>query len=218
MKQSEELDIFQLWKKYDINRVLCNFTCGGDSMGDMDWEVVDEKDKTLKFSEVSEITDYFDGEIFNKVDFYEVSDGNYMGEYGTVTITLNEEGDGFDYHKESYSEFNEQYSDIMDVTLSDREVELVKEYVKNINGGDGDIILNYKKDGILSEEDDEILDSLKERIKDEAYDLDIEEADGEWDESCNFTTDINENDGDVVIEGNTLKVRVNKNYNVEREG
>jgi hypothetical protein len=71
------------WKELNVDRVVLTFNCGGDSMGDMDWEVFGANDQRI---EDEDLISYFDRVIFDKVEFYVNSDGHYIGESGTVTI------------------------------------------------------------------------------------------------------------------------------------
>ena len=132
-------EAIKLWKELGVGSVVLTFSAGGDSMGDMEWEMRDEKDKPMEVD--TELVDYFDHAVFQNVEFYEVSDGQYMGEFGTVTITLEEdeaEEDGgvFLYDKEAQSEYEEMFGGTMEVELSDAELTLLNEKVDNINGSE----------------------------------------------------------------------------------
>ena len=208
-------EIIKLWKELGVGSVVLSFTAGGDSMGEMDWEIRDEKDKPMEDN--SELIDYFDSEIFKNVEFYEVSDGQYMGEFGSVTITLEEdeaEEDGgvFLYDKEAQSEYEEMFGGTMEVELSDAELTLLNEKVDNINGSewDGENI-NYKEDCVITEEEEKTLKDLIEKIKEKAEVFEIEDAKGEQvDDGMSFDTGDN-GDGCNIEEG-VLQVYVSSRF------
>ena len=153
----EMQDAIKLWKKKKISHAEFSFSCGNDSMDDTDLTFYKEG-KEVKSKELS---DYFEDAIYDNVEFYENSDGYYIGEQGTVTIQLNEEGDDFDYDKSSTSEYDKTEDDIIHFELTKEQAQFLEEYVSDMSGGewDGDII-NYKKDFILTEEHEEMIEEL----------------------------------------------------------
>ena len=207
-------EIVKLWKELKIGYSVLTFDCGGDSMGEMDWEIRDEKDKPMEDN--SELIDYFDSEIFKNVEFYEVSDGQYMGEFGSVTITLEEdeaEEDGgvFLYDKEAQSEYEEMFGGTMEVELSDAELTLLNEKVDNINGSewDGENI-NYKDDCVITEEEETILNELVKKIKESANDFQLEGQGEEVGDERNF--DTGDNGSGCNIEEGVLQVYVSSRF------
>lgn len=200
------------WKDKGISECRMNFDCGGDSMNDYNFEF------DGKITESDLLSDYFEQEIWKEVTFYEASDGHYIGENGVVTITLNEEEEGFDYSKSATAEFNEQFSGELLVKLTDEQAEFIKKYVLNIMGGEdsgSEAQINYKGDFIMTDNDERIENELANLIFDEANDFDIENAEGEPSDWFNFNT--NEDNEELVIEDNFLKVNVNRTYYVYRD-
>ena len=203
------------WNKLKIERCEMNFDCGGDSMNDYNFEFYDEGENTI---ESDLLENYFEQEIWNEVNFYEASDGHYIGENGIVTITLNDEGEGFDYSKQATSEWNEQFSGELLVKLTDEQAEFINKYVLNIMGGEDSgskAQINYKGDFIMTDNDERIERELADLIYDEAIDLGIEEAEGEPSDWFNFNT--NEDNEELVIENSMLKVSVTRTYYVYRD-
>ena len=84
----ETNEMIELWKKLDIQRCEMEFSCGGDSMNETDFKFFNSQNKQV---DGEELEGYFENEVYNEVEFYEVSDGHYMGEFGQVEITLEEE-------------------------------------------------------------------------------------------------------------------------------
>jgi hypothetical protein len=203
------------WNKLKIVRCDMTFDCGGDSMNDYNFEFFDEGENTI---DSILLENYFEQEIWNEVTFYEASDGHYIGENGVVTITLNEEGEGFDYSKSAQSEWNEQFSGELLVKLTDEQAEFINKYVLNIMGGEDSgskAIINYKGDFILTDNDERIEGELADLIYDEAIDLEIDEAEGEPSDWFNFNT--NEDNEELVIEDSMLKVKVTRTYYVYKD-
>jgi len=206
------------WKELNVDRVVLTFNCGGDSMGDMEWEVFGANNQRI---EDEDLISYFDREVFNCVDFYVNSDGHYIGESGTVTIELEDyedddiEGD-FAYNKEAYSDYSESHVSTVLIELEDKEVVYIKEYVRDINGGyDESVNFNYSKDFIMTDEMIELEASIAEKIGDftSQYMPDDIEEDGHLEDWYSFNTD----DFDPIeFEGNSIKVTINNSVTVQR--
>ena len=195
MKTTEkELSPIQLWKENGIVKGDFEFQCGGDQMNDTTLTFYNEKGEEV---ECEELANYIDGEIYNQVEFYVNSDGHYQGESGNVYITLEEDEDEEDgatfvYDKESESEWNESFTEVGYCDLTPAEAEFVKDKIHSIvGGGDGEAI-NYKKDCILTDEDEELLKSIGDKIEDFAINYQMKEAEGEENEWFTYTTDMEE--------------------------
>ena len=158
-------EIIERWKSLGINECRFNFNCGGDSMGDTDIEFETLSGEIIK-DEI--LFDYFDRQVYNEVDFYVNSDGHYMGENGTVSITLYDEGgEDFNYNKTATSEWESIITQGFYVPITDEEHRILEEYILNIGHNDwgGDFIL-YKKDFILTDEINEVLVGLRDKLND----------------------------------------------------
>ncbi len=211
----ETNEIIELWKKLDIQRCEMEFSCGGDSMNETDFTFYDSQDKQV---DADELESYFEGEVYNQVEFYEVSDGHYMGEFGQVVITLEDEDDEpfFQYDKQSQSEWEEREIEVMKYDLTDSEVKFLTEKVDSIVGGEDGQAINYKTDCVLSDEEEELSEKLMNEIYDAAYDYEFENASGEPQDWFTFTTRIDDEDG-ITIEGNKLSVEVSRTFYSLRE-
>lgn len=208
----DEKEIAELWKELNIDHINFNFNCGGDSMGDTDIEIFDKEGELV---ENEELVDYFDREVYNRVEFYVNSDGHYIGESGVVVITLDDEGEGFYYSKDAQSEWSEHFTGQAIVTLTDEETAFVSEFVDNINGGDEGFTINYKKDFIVTDKQEELVAELEEKINEVAYSFEPENAEGEASDWSRYTT--NEDDEELTLEGNELTLNVTKEYYVYRD-
>lgn len=205
--------IIQLWKELKITHIDFEFTCGGDSMNDTTL-VIHTKDETI---ENETISTYFDHEVYNRVEFYVNSDGHYMGENGNVLIELNDEGDEFNYMKSAQSEWCERMTSDVEVELTDEEVAFVKEFVRNINGGESEQAnLNYKKDFIINDKRKELIDSIAKKVDDACDDFtpDIE-GKGELSDWYSFTTNEDDvTDNEITFRGNKMVVTLSNEYYV----
>lgn len=202
-------DLIKLWKKLKIDRCECQFDCGGDNMGNTDFTFYDKKGEIASPPELEE---YFNNAMYENVDFYVNSDGHYQGESGTVTITL-EDGE-FSYSKSATSEYSENISTIIEVELTKKEIDFIKKNVSNINGGDG-FAINYKRDLILTDEDEKLVEGLENKLTDVAasHEPDLEDTEfpeGEIQEDWYTFTTNSEHDEikELTIEGNKLKIVV----------
>jgi hypothetical protein len=177
MLEQGKVIALQKWKEHDVDRVHFVFSCGGDSMNETSIEIYDKEDNII---EVDEISNYFGDAVYNNVNFYEASDGHYMGEDGTVTITLTDDEDDFDYCKDSQEEWCETENFTEKFTLTDEEVEFIDKYVADINGNmsEGDYNVNYKTDFVQTDELIELEEKLVKKIENyfDNYDHKLEEV------------------------------------------
>ncbi len=205
----ETNEIIELWKKLDIQRCEMEFSCGGDSMNETDFTFYDSQDNQV---DADELESYFEGEVYNQVEFYEVSDGHYMGEFGQVIITLEDEDDEpfFQYDKQAQSEWEEREIEVMKYDLTDSEVKFLTEKVDSIVGGEDGQAINYKTDCVLSDEEEELSEKLLQDIADAANEYDFQDADGEPQDWFTFSTDTG--DGEIEIIDNKLSVEVQRSF------
>jgi hypothetical protein len=207
-----ENDIIQIWKENNIEKCVMEFSCGGDSMGDTEYTLYDNEGNQVSNDD---ITEYFDQEIYDYVDFYEVSDGHYMGESGTVTIEL-EEYDGessFTFSKDAQSEFEESFFGTMEFNLTEVEVKLLVEKISNFNKSEWDsqVFINYKDDCVITDEEEVILNNLVKRIEEESFDFHIEDATGD-EVGDDRSFDTGEDGEGLNIVDSVLQVRVGSRF------
>ena len=166
MLSEGKLIALEKWKEHNVDHVDFIFSCGGDSMEDTSIEIYDKEGKLI---EVPEISDYFDEAVYHNVNFYEASDGVYMGESGTVLITIDEdEEDEFYYSKDSQEEWSEHTPFTEKIDLTDEEVDFIDKYVADFNGnmGEGDYNVNYKTDFVQTDELVALEEALMKKLQD----------------------------------------------------
>ena len=205
-------NIIKIWKEKNIDHVNFNFSCGGDSMNDTSIEIFDKEGELVQDSELET---YFDDKTYNNVEFYVNSDGHYQGEFGVVTIEFDEDENDFTYSKSSSSEWSESSVNEAEIELTDEEAKFVADYVLNINGGEDDIQTNYKKDFILTNEQEETLKGLEEKISEFAQDYTPNDIEGEMNEWHTYTT--NEEGEELKLVDNMLTLSINKSFDVIKE-
>jgi hypothetical protein len=206
-------NIIKLWKELGVTHIDFEFTCGGDSMNDTTLNIHKGDD----IIENETLSSYFDNEVYKRIDFYVNSDGHYMGESGNVLIELNNEEDDFDYMKSAQSEWCERITSDVEVELTDEEIEFVREFVRDINGGESeDVNFNYKKDFIINQKRKELIDSIGKKVSSVCDDFTPElEGDGELNEWYSYTTNEDDiTDSEVLIKGNKIIVKVSNEYYV----
>lgn len=211
-------EAIQKWKELGITHATFTFDCGGDSMNETSTEFhIKTPNKTIDCTDLDE---FFDHDIYKNVEFYVNSDGPYIGEFGEVEINLEDEDSEeayFSYTKNSQSEWTERYTEKFEMNLSEDEINLIKKYISNINGGWGDATINYKGDFILSDEDELAIKTLAEKMKDFSYDCQFEaEAGAEEEDSCSFTTNRGESNEAIANEiefvDGGIMVEVTRNF------
>lgn len=207
----KEEKIIQLWNELQITHIDFEFTCGGDSMNDTTLNIY----KGNEIIENDTISTYFDNEVYNAVEFYVNSDGHYQGESGNVHIELDDDNETFNYSKSAQAEYCERITSEVEVELTDDEIAFVKEFVRDINGGEGTgSNLNYKKDFIINEKRKELIDSIGEKVADicGGFTPDIE-GEGEINDWYSFTTNEDDiTDSEITFKGNKLIVSVSNEY------
>ena len=220
-------EIIETWKKFQVSYLEVEFYCGGDSMGDVTPSFYDSDGKIIEEEELEAI--YYcpdndkqglESEMYNKVSFYEVSDGFYQGESGIVRIEL--EGENFTYAKEAESEFDDNRNIETEIILNDEETELVNKYIQGFNFVEEEIEsknIIYKNDIILTPSLKQSLDNLfikiSKEIKSKITDLIVElEQEIIMDNPKNFVHDYQEYSeiNFVNIKENILTVTVNLRY------
>jgi hypothetical protein len=204
----EKEKAIKIWKDLGIGKAVMNFNCGGDSMGDTDFEFFDDghnmfEPKKGQKEDLKYLEDYLDNEVYNAVDFYVNSDGHYQGEFGTVDIFLekidNEEED-FTYSKNAQSEWSETLSFNEKVELNDEEVAFIKENVSQIFGNlDENTGFAYNKDLILSDEDLALIESIGDKVYDFCSNYSADEIEGEQEEWFSFNSNCEFEDNDLLI-------------------
>ena len=200
-----------LWKELGITTANMEFSCGGDSMNDYHFSFYNSENKEV---ESGELNTYFDDEVFRKVYFYVNSDGHYIGEFGNVTIELNddEEEGGFVYYKSSQSEWSESFTDEVAIELTEKEIEFVRSKVRNLVGSQDGNSINYKGDCILNDEEEQISETLLNKVTDIIENHEFEDANGEQEDWYQFNTDEVDSDELPKIVGNTLFVSVTRQF------
>lgn len=205
-------EAIKLWKEKNISDCIMEFQCGGDSMGDTDLTFYNTNGDVV---ECDELLIYFNRDVYNHVDFYVNSDGHYIGEHGTVDITLNEEEEEkcFDYVKQSVSEWSESDTQTFYISISDAEKKLIEEKLDGFSVEDGLLNVEYVGDLILSDEEAETLELLMDRVKEEAEDYEfkdengyVKESDGEW-----YNAEYQE------MNENSIKIQITRSFYVEKE-
>lgn len=195
-------EIIKLWKELGVDYVNFEFSCGGDSMNETSITIFDDKGSEI---DCADIVTYIDDVIYSEVEFYEASDGHYMGEAGNVEIRLSDDEEDLEYSKSSQSEWCERIRSDMEVLFSAKEVQFIKDKVLNINGAEGETNINYKQDCILSDEEEELVTIIEEKIESAcgSFSPDTLNDCTDW---YSFTT--NEQGDELEFNGNALIIHI----------
>lgn len=215
---SERNDIIKLWKEKNIAYAKFEYNCGGDSMGDSQLFFYD-KDGNEITSGVAEIDSYLNDEVYREVDFYVNSDGHYIGEAGYVHIELDEDDEegGFTYSKNSQYEYNESHESDMEFHLTPEEKAFIEAHVLNINGGeDNAIAVNYKHDFLMTDEEEELVEELKQNI-DKACEEYTPKDDYEGDLQDWYRYTTNEQGTDIEFKDDMLIIHMSNSTTVYKD-
>ena len=195
----DEKDAVKLWEKLGVSNATLTFNCGGDCMGDTDWELFDKDGGVISSDE---LVNYFDTVIYDEVEFYVNSDGHYMGEFGTVEIELTDEDEDstFMYSKISSSEWEESIHNDIEIELTENEANYIKSFVSDINGGEDDgANFNYKKDFIKTDEMVEMEDSIAEKVNKDTSEYQPEDC-YDLRDAYQFESKCDFNDNSLMVE------------------
>lgn len=221
-------EAIKIWKKLKVDVCEFEFDCGGDSFNDYRFDFKSNGKLIKKGKKNGEdyqtLETYFDNAVFKEVDFYEASDGHYIGERGIVYIELNEEDDEptFTYLKTSVAQFDETISNIVMVKLNKNELNFIKNNVSSIFGeeGGGDCDFTYKRDFILTDSDERLIKVLSNKLFNSVTDVEIE-TEGELNEWYNFMTSDERNDDvdlkELTITDNHLLLLYNRSVTIYRD-
>jgi len=218
----------KLWKELGITHANMEFSCGGDSMNDYHFTFYKKNDSKKKNApseieiENDELNRFFDEEVFREVEFYVNSDGHYIGEHGNVYIELDdsdedEEEHTFTYSKSAKSEWSERITEKMEIKLSKKLSKFVSEYVDNINGEDGNCTINFKKDFILTDEQEKLMEELEEIVLQETADYEPSYDEGEKEDWYTFTTNDGDDIEELTIKDNKLLVSVSNSFIIYKD-
>lgn len=210
-------DIIKKWKEAKISYAKFEFSCGGDSMNDTYLTFYDDNGNEIEVS--SEISSYFDDDVYNHVDFYEASDGHYLGEDGTVHIELNESGDDVEYAKSSVFSYSESCDGLIQCPITKEQAEFIREYVSEIaqEAWDGNRV-DFKKDFVLTEQHEDLIQELHDLFLNHAENWDPE-CDGEieYDSQSYNITDQGGREISIYEEDNQFYIELNVGCNVLTE-
>lgn len=114
----EVSQIKELFTSGKVDKIVWNYQAGGDSINDYSSNFyLKEEEVTIEDIDVS---DY----VLDKVDIADASDGHYLGEFGNVIITL--EDDELQVVKDYQTEWSVSEDEIMYVSVSEKQIEVLK--------------------------------------------------------------------------------------------
>ena len=199
-------EIIKLWKELGVDYVNFEFSCGGDSMNETSIKIYNSKNQEI---DSNKIRIYIDDVIYRNVEFYEASDGHYVGESGNVEIRLSDDEQDLEYSKSSQSEWCERITSKIQVLLTEKEVKFIKDKVLNINGEEGATNTNYKQDCILNDEEEGFVTSIEDKIENACRDFspDILNDTTDW-----YIFSTNETGDEIRFNDNFLIVQIENEY------
>jgi hypothetical protein len=116
--QDEVSRIKELFTSGKVDKIVWNYQAGGDSINDYSNNFyLNDEEVTIEDIDVS---DY----VLDKVDIADASDGHYLGEFGNVIITL--EDDELQVVKDYQTEWSVSEDEVMYVSVSEKQIEVLK--------------------------------------------------------------------------------------------
>ena len=215
----ENEEAIKIWKELNITQADFKFYCGGDSMGDTDIVFENKDNENCKVA-YDKLFTYIEDLIYNRVEFYDASDGHYMGEAGHVYVELNHNGDDFECSKTSESEWNETFSSIIGVPITDDEKTFIEKNVRSIVGGfDDSPMINYSRDLIMTDKTEKMIEGLLCKIDSHTEDFvpDFEDDFGNGELQEWYTYDTSNNNDIIINEKGELEIPIDNNVCVFKE-
>ena len=227
MSETKQLNtadaVLKEFKNLNIEQANFEFYCGGDSMGDTTITAIDKNGDNVPLD--SSFYTLLEDEVYNNCTFYDASDGHYMGEFGNVIITYNEEYDSLDFIKNASAEFCERFGGIESVPLTKEEYNFLNNYVSSINFSSWDSEnINYKTDFILTDEFENMQKTIFDKIYDTCIDANVDSPEDaeENDEGLSYHTGKDFDDDEpiefqMIDDVNHIKVWFEKEFTVYHE-
>lgn len=212
-----EQQAIELWKQLGVGHCEMHFSCGGDSMNDYSFKLYGKDGNEI---EDAELNAYFEDAIWKKVQFYEASDGHYIGESGIVEIRLQDEDEDeepyFSYDKNARSEWNETIVTTLGIKLTPEMVDYIEKNVRNINGSQDEFAINYKRDFILTDADVAVEEAIETLITDatEGFEPELPSDEDSLEDWFTYNTDMEdeEESRSLTIKDGELQVRIRNQY------
>jgi hypothetical protein len=114
----EVSQIKELFTSGKVDKIVWNYQAGGDSINDYSNNFyLNDEEVTIEGIDVS---DY----VLDKVDIADASDGHYLGEFGNVIITL--EDDELQVVKDYQTEWSVSEDEVMYISVSEKQIEILK--------------------------------------------------------------------------------------------
>lgn len=190
--------ILELWKKLNVDEAKFTFSAGGDSMNDTEMALYDKDGERIHDTELE---DLLSEKVYDRVTFYECSDGHYLGEHGEVIIGMDDDGKDLYFNKLSRSEYEDTATNVEEVKVEDWVKESILAKIDSISGNPynmGECEVNYNGDCIFTDNDEKALgifiDAIRTQLLNHTFDIEQGEGDDieEHDEGLSFQYESND--------------------------
>ncbi len=116
--QDEVSRIKELFTSGKVDKIVWNYQAGGDSLNDYSNNFY-LNDEEVAVEDI-DVSDY----VLDIIDIAEASDGHYLGEFGNVIITL--EDDELQVVKDYQTEWSVSEDEVMYISVSEKQIEVLK--------------------------------------------------------------------------------------------
>jgi hypothetical protein len=114
----EVSQIKELFTSGKVDKIVWNYQAGGDSINDYSNHFyLNDEEVTIEGIDVS---DY----VLDIIDIADTSDGHYLGEFGNVIITLQD--DELQVVKDYQTEWSVSEDEVMYISVSEKQIEILK--------------------------------------------------------------------------------------------
>ena len=171
----------ELFTSGQIDKIEWTYHAGGDSLNDYD-HVYFLNGEEVTLENPIDPTDY----ILDNVDIADASDGHYLGEFGTVHVTL--EDDELSVYKDYRSEWSEPYTEELSLEVSPeaaKVLENIEILIYEISNGDLEELV-FKKDLFVNDEIATIIEDTIDEVVDAADNFVCNYEDVEEHKTINF--------------------------------
>ena len=171
-------EFYDLLDKFNVDHAILDYNCGGDDTTIYCEVIYDLDGKSVNSYELGS---YFEEYAIKHCDLQDASDDYYMGESGTLKIQVvrsfrdrfkNKSGKkkddyvyDFTFEKKGFMYYREEIINELIIPLKISMINFIKEKVSSIYGGQNWVTVHFKKGITCSEEEENIHNELKEKIK-----------------------------------------------------
>lgn len=153
------MEIIKAFNKHGIVTADFEFDCGGDQMNYTELKFYD--DTLHEVDAPQDLHDLVEEMIYEKVKFYVDSDGHYIGERGSVMVSI--EDDTLVFSKTAEAGYSEEVSVEVGLDINE-EVAVLDGCVRSIILSGGETQIEYEKDFVMTDAHENAIEAITQKM------------------------------------------------------